>query len=152
MSNFCNTPLQYQKSSLMTYANSATTIDPTSVGGVPAVFGTETTSTGCSINGTTSGATIEKSGLYLITFDANVTTTAGPGLFNAQLYLAGTPVPAAIASETSIVGDTDNIGFTAVLYIPVCCMSNQTLSVVYSSTVVTGLTINHNTLTVVKLA
>lgn len=152
MSNCCNTPIQYQKSSLTTFANSATTIDPTTTGGVPATFGTETTSTGCSINGTTSGATIEKSGLYLISFDANVTTTAGPGLLNAQLYLAGVPVPAAIASETTLVGDTDNISFTIVLYIPVCCMSNQTLSVVYSSTAITGLTVNHNTLTVVKLA
>lgn len=152
MSNFCGTPIQYQKSALSTYANSATTIDPSSVGGVPAIFGTETTSTGCSIDGTLNGATIRKSGLYLINFDANVTTTAGPGLLNAQLYLAGSPVPAAIASETTLVGDTDNISFTVVLYIPVCCMSNQTLSVVYSSTAITGLTVNHNTLNVVKLA
>lgn len=152
MSNFCGVPIQYQKSSLGTFANSSVVVDPSVTGGVTAIFGNETTSTGCSIDGTTSGATIEKAGLYLIGFTANVTATTGTGVLNAQLYLAGVPVAAAIASETIATGDTRNLCFIFPLYIPVCCASNQTLSVVYTSADITGLTVNHNALTVIKEA
>ncbi len=149
MSNCCNN--RYRKSALETCSNTPVTIDPTVVGGVPATFNTTPTSTGCSISGQPGGAKICNGGLYEFSFDTFVTSAAA-GTVKVQLYKDGVAMPCAQDSVTLVAGATENMHFSTRLEVACCCAINPVFSVVFTSTDVTALTVNHTALGVVKLA
>lgn len=149
MSNCCRR--DFQKSVLQSCSNTPVTVDPTVVGGVPATFNTTPTDTGCSIGGQTGGAKICKGGLYEFTFDTFVSSAAA-GTVRVQLYKDGVPLPCAQDSVTLAAGATGNMHFSTRLEVACCCAVQPVYTVVFTSTDVTALTVNHTALGVVKLA
>ena len=149
MSCSCNN--RYRKSVLETCSNTPVTIDPTVAGGVPAVFNTTPTDTGCSIDGQTGGARIRNGGLFEISFDTFV-TSATAGTVKVQLYKDGVPMPCAQDSVTLAAAATGNMHFSTRLEVACCCAVNPVFTVVFTSTDITALVVNHTALGVVKLA
>lgn len=147
----CNCNNRYRKSVLETCSNTPVTIDPTVVGGVPAVFNTTPTDTGCSINGQTGGAQIRNGGLFEFSFDTFVTSAAA-GTVRVQLYKDGVPLPCAQDSVTLAAGATGNMHFSTRIEVACCCAVNPVFTVVFTSTDITALVVNHTALGVVKLA
>lgn len=150
MSCNCNNN-RYRKSVLEQCNNTPTTIDPSVVGGVPATFNVTATDTGCSINGQNGGAQIRNGGLYEISFDTFVTSAAA-GTVRVQLFRDGVALPCAIDSVTLAAGATGNMHFSTRLEVACCCAVNPVFSVLFTSTDITALTVNHTALGVVKLA
>lgn len=148
----CNNQCErYRKSVLETCSNTPVTIDATVVGGVPATFGTIATDTGCSIQAMANGARILSGGIYEISFDTFISSAAAATV-NVQLYKGGTPLPCARDSVTLAAGATGNMHFSTRLEIACCRAINTDLTVVFTSTDGTAVSVNHTALGVVKLA
>lgn len=147
----CNCNNRYRKSVLETCSNTPVTIDPTTVGGVPAVFNTTPTDTGCSIDGQTGGARIRNGGIYEFSFDA-FATSATAGTVKVQLYKDGVPLPCAQDSVSFSAASTRGMHFSTRLEVACCCAVNPVFTVVFTSTDITALVVNHTALGVVKLA
>lgn len=149
MSNCCNN--RYRKSVLEQCNNTPTTINPTTTGGVPATFNVTVTDTGCSIDGQPGGAKICNGGLYEISFDA-FASSATVGTVKVQLYKDGVPMPCAQDATSFSAATTRNMHFSTRLEVACCCTVNPVFTVVFTSTDITSLVVNHTALGVVKLA
>lgn len=142
--------MNYQKSSLNIYNNTATTIDATTP--TPATFGNIATNTGCSIRPQLNGAQVLHGGLYEITFDASFLNGTTAGALTAQLYRDGVPVPQALATDAVGATEDGSLSFTTVIPIMACNVVKPIFTVVFSSPTITAITINHVALTMIKQA
>lgn len=147
----CCTNNRYRKSVLESCSNTPTLVNPSLPGGANATFDITVTDTGCSIGSQPGGAKICNGGLYEISFDTFATAT-GAGTVKVQLYKDGVAMPCAQDSFTYVAGATAGMHFSTRLEIACCCAVNPVFTVVFTSTDVTELTINHTALGVVKLA
>lgn len=151
----CNTNLKskYYKSSAVTYSNTDQAFNPSvPAGGTALTFTTVSTNTGCAITPSASGLSIGYDGLYYIDADVVMTTTAGPGTLQVQLYRNGVALPCCFAQVSQVVGDIDSVHISTILPINVCAANPANFTVVVSSTDVTGVTVSHSKIAAVKLA
>lgn len=101
----------------------------------------------------TTPATLQKAGLYLVAFNANLVGTA-VGAVTLQL-LNNNEVSGASSTVTTAVGDDYNAEFSTIIEVPCnCCpctstANNANLQIQVQTT---GVTVNSANLTVVKLA
>ena len=116
----------YQKSAQQAY-NTATQAY-VATGTTLNVLGTQCTDCGCSIDTTTSGVSIENSGLYYIS--AAVTSTpTGAGTQVLQFYNNGTAIPCSVSTITTTSGSTVTQHIETVLSLAACCSVQPNISV-----------------------
>lgn len=115
-------------------------------------FNTNSVRNGCSVVHVagSNSITLASDGLYLVTFNGNVTPTAA-GDITLQLISNGTVVPGAEATITGAAADIYNISFsTLVKELPSCCaIDNTTVLQVQSSA---AATVNNASITIIKVA
>lgn len=137
---------QYQKSVQTAYNNATQAFVAT---GTPiAVLGNLVTNNGCSIDTGTSGFTINKSGLYRISYDVTY-TPAGAGVAVIQLYNNTVAYPCATAQQTVASGSVYTDHIETIVNIPACCSVTPVITAQISG--VAG-AVNHVCASVTKLA
>lgn len=103
----------------------------------------------------TTPATLQKAGLYLVTFSANLLGTAA-GNVTLQLLNNNNAVAGANATVTTADGDNYNVNFTTVVEVSgncSCpCMTNTNNVNLQVQLQTTGVTVNTADLVIVKLA
>lgn len=95
------------------------------------ILGTPVVDTGCSMDLSTSGITVNNSGLYHFAADVVFTPTAD-GTLTVQLYKDGVALPCAIAQDTAETGNTTTLHVETDLCLGACCANKPVITVTTS--------------------
>lgn len=111
------------------------------------ILGTRVTDTGVAIDTDPTVFDIDRSGLYRISYDIDL-TAAGAGVVSLQLYDGETPLPCSVAARTVATDLEYAIHVETTLYLSTCCAVHHAIGARVSG--VAG-TITHVCASAVKL-
>lgn len=116
----------HYKSSVQTYnaVAQALTATPTALN-----IGAAITDTGISLTPSISGVTVKKSGLYRISADITITSTAA-GIVNLQTFINGVARPETLRAVTVPAAGNSVIHLETVAYISACCAQSPIITIV----------------------
>ena len=114
------------------------------------VLGSQVCDTGCSIETTAAGFHILSNGIYRLSFDVTVNSTAaGINLATVQMMMDGDPLPCAVSTEGIAQNAPTTLHAETILPISVCRIFDPTITIEVSG--VDG-SVNHICATAVKIA
>lgn len=116
----------HYKSSAQTYNGTAQAL--TAVAS-PLILGAVITDTGISLTPNAAGITVNKSGLYRISADVTITSTAA-GIVNLQAYINGVARPETLRAVTVPAAGNTVVHLETVAYISACCAMNPIITIV----------------------
>lgn len=120
----------HYKSSAQTYN---ATIQALTAVATPLSLGSVITDTGISLTPSSAGITVNKSGLYRISADITITSTAA-GIIDLQAYINGTARPETLREVTVPAAGNTVIHLETVAYISACCAMTPVITIVGNTT------------------
>lgn len=109
------------------------------------------TDTGVSLTPNSSGVTVNKSGLYRISADITITSTA-TGIVNLQAFINGVARPETLRAVTVPAAGNSVVHLETVAYISACCAMNPIITIVGSTSGAAAGSVTLISTNVVKLA